>query len=500
MIPFKQIPSNLRVPLFYAEVDNSQANSATQVQRTLIIGQILAAGIAAPNVPIISQGVGDAAIQGGPNSMLALMTAMYRQNDALGEVWYLPLADDPSAVAAAGSIAFTAAATANGTLSLYVGGVLYSLPITSAQTTAQIATALAALINADPTCPVTAAAVTNSCNLTADNKGPCGNDIDLRVNYGGQAAGQATPTGLAFTITAMTGGATAPSLTAGLANLLDKPFDFIVLPYNDSTSLNALQSFLNDVTGRWSWDVQIFGHCFAAYRGTFGAITTFGTGRNDQHATVMAFYDSPTPNWLWAAAVAGQAAVSIRADPAMPARDVVLQGVLSPPLQSRFPLSERNTLLFDGISTFRVQDDGTVLIEKLVTTYQKNTFGSPDNSYLDVETMFVLTFVLRALMTLVTSKYSRMKLAADGTRFASGSAIVTPNIVRTDLIAKYRELEYGGLVQGGDWFKANLIVQQNATNPNRLDVLWPGVLIDRLDIFALLAQFRLLVPAASIQS
>lgn len=38
---FKDIPNNLRTPLFFAEFDNSQANTATATQRTLIIGQML---------------------------------------------------------------------------------------------------------------------------------------------------------------------------------------------------------------------------------------------------------------------------------------------------------------------------------------------------------------------------------------------------------------------------------------------------------------------------
>jgi phage tail sheath gpL-like len=46
-------------------------------------------------------------------------------------------------------------------------------------------------------------------------------------------------------------------------------------------------------------------------------------------------------------------------------------------------------------------------------------------------------------------------------------------------------------VQNEAAFAAALVVQKNATNPNRVDVLWPGILIDRLDVFALLAQFRL---------
>lgn len=490
-IPFKQIPSNLRVPLFYAEVDNSQANTSTGNQRALIIGQITSTGVATPNVPIISQSVSDAKTQGGQGSMLAQMTYTYRQNDSFGEVWYLPLADDPSSIAAAGSIAFTSAPTANGTLSLYIGGMLVTTAITSNMTTAQVATAVAAAINAINDLAVTATATTSTVNITAKNKGVAGNDIDIRANYRGVPGGEVTPAGLAFTITAMTGGATNPSLTTGLANLQSMPFDFIVCPYTDTTSLAALQSFLNDTTGRWSWSVQVYGHCFFAYRGTSAALTTFGLTRNNQHESCMGFYDSPTPVWKWAAAFAAASAVSLRADPGVPLQTVVLSDVLAPPLASQFSLSQRNTNLYDGISTFTVGSDGTVRIENAITTYQQNAFGQPDNSYLEIETMFLLAYVLRFMATMVTSKYARVKLAADGTRFAPGSNIVTPSMIRADLIAAYQTLEYNGFVQNSQAFAQAIIVQQNTSNPNRVDVLWPGTLINQLRIFALLAQFRL---------
>jgi phage tail sheath gpL-like len=490
-VPFKHIPANIRVPLFYAEVDNSQANTATQNQRALIIGQITSAGAATAGVPVISQGIADARVQGGPDSMLALMTAAYRLNDNFGEVWYLPLADDPAATAATGSIQITHAATAGGTLPLYVGGNPYPIPITTTQATTDIATAIAAAINADIYCPVNASVVSSTVTFTAVNKGPCGNEIDLRLNYGGALAGEATPAGLTYTLTAMSGGATAPSLTTPFANLLDMPFDFIVFPYTDTTSLNAVKALLDDNTGRWAWSRQIYGHAFAAARGTLSTLTTLGTARNDQHTSIMGFYDSPTPAWIWAAALAAQAAVSVRADPGLPMQTLPLLGVKAPPLASRFALTDRNTLLYDGISTFNVGQDGTVAIENLITTYQTNSWGQPDNSYLEVETLFTLAYVLRAMAAMVTSKYARVKLAANGTRFGAGAAVVTPNTIRGDLIAKYRELETAGLVQNGDAFKAALIVEKDASNPNRVNVLWPGTLIDQLRIFALLAQFRL---------
>ena len=155
--------------------------------------------------------------------------------------------------------------------------------------------------------------------------------------------------------------------------------------------------------------------------------------------------------------------MSLRNDPGRPLQSLAVQGVLAPELQDRFELTERNNLLYSGISTFTVDDDGTVRIENLITTYQKNSYGDADDSYLEVETLFSLMFVTRYLRTAVTSKFGRMKLAADGTRFAPGAVIVTPNII---------------------------IVEQNAKNPNRVDVLWPGTLMNQLRIFALLNQFR----------
>ncbi|WP_048994827.1 phage tail sheath subtilisin-like domain-containing protein [Burkholderia multivorans] len=498
-ISFPNIPQNLRVPLFYADIDPSRANTGQQTQRALIIGQILPTGTGTAGVAEICQGVTDAKNVGGRGSMLALMAAAYRNRDSFGEVWYLPLADDANAVAAAGSVEFTSASTATGVLSLYIAGQLVSVVVTPTMTTAQLATALVAQIAGLPDLPVTAAVDSTTpgkVNITAKNKGLAGNDIDLRLNYRGAANGERTPTGLGVTVTAMSGGLVNPDLTTALANLGDQEFDFIAMPYTDSASLDAMKAFLSTQTGRWSWSKQIYGHAYGAYRGTLGAITTFGVTRNDEHMSIMGFNDSPTPSWILAAILAAAAAVSCRADPAQPMQTVTLDGFLAPPLQSRFELTDRNTLLYDGISTFTVADDGTVAIENLITTYQKNAFGDPDDSYLEVETMNTLMYVLRQLKSVVTSKYPRKKLAADGTRVVPGTNVVTPSMIKADLIAQYRSLEENGYVQGSAVFAQGLIVQQNSTNPNRVDVLYPAILIDQLRIFALLMQFSNIVPSS----
>ena len=100
-------------------------------------------------------------------------------------------------------------------------------------------------------------------------------------------------------------------------------------------------------------------------------------------------------------------------------------------------------------------------------------------------------YVLRRLKSIITSKYPRHSLANDGTRFAAGAAIVTPAVIRGELIAEYTKMEFEGYVENSALFAANLIVERPANDPNRLDVLFPPDYINQLRVFAVLNQFRL---------
>ncbi|EON3358786.1 phage tail sheath subtilisin-like domain-containing protein [Yersinia enterocolitica] len=494
-IPFTHIPSNLRTPLFFAEFDNSQANTATTTQRTLIIGQMLNAGTLPADVPVLVSSVATVAGQCGAGSMLHGQMAAYLANDIAGEIYILPLADTEAMVAATGKITVTTQASATGVISLYIAGIRVQVAVVATDEVAAVATALTAAINTTTSLPVTAAAVDAVITLTAKNKGAHGNTIDLRLNYLGSAGGETTPDSLVLAFTPMAGGAGAPELDDALANLQDRTFDFIINPYTDTASLNKIKDFLSDSTGRWSYAEQLYGHSFAAQSGTYGQLTAAGELRNDQHASLLGVNGSPTPSYIWSAAYVGAIAQSLRNDPGRPLQTLTISGVLAPPLASRFTLTERNNLLHSGISTVTTADDGTVQVENIITTYQKNKYGAEDDSYLQIETLFLLMFVTRFLRTQVTSKFARMKLAADGTRFAPGSAIITPNVIRAELIAQYQTLEFNGYVQDGKGFAKGLIVEKSASNPNRVDVLWTGVLINQLRIFAVLNQFRLQASA-----
>ncbi len=416
-IPFTNIPSNLRTPLFFAEFDNSQANTASTTQRTLIIGQTRAGSTLPANIPLLVSSTATVAGLSGAGSMLHGQMAAYLANDTAGEIYLLPLSDADSMVAAIGKITINTAASETGVISLYIGGIRVQTTVVATDSVSTIAAALAAAIENQPELPVTVVHTGDMVSegavvvLEAKNKGAHGNNIDLRLNYLGNAGGEITPESLVLMITPMAGGAGAPELADGLANLQDRTFDFIINPYTDTASLDAIKDFLSDSTGRWSYRQQLYGHSFAAQSGTYGQLTAAGELRNDQHASLLGIHNSPTPAHIWSAAYVGAIAQSLRNDPGRPLQTLAIRGVLAPPLSSRFTLTERNNLLHSGISTVTVADDSTVQVENIITTYQKNKYGAEDDSYLQIETLFLLMFVTRFLRTQVTSKFARMKLA-----------------------------------------------------------------------------------------
>jgi phage tail sheath gpL-like len=286
-------------------------------------------------------------------------------------------------------MAVTGPATAPGTISLYVAGVLVSVPVSTGDTASVIAANIAADINASTgqvsgntsmiACglPVTATSSSGNVTLTARNAGLLGNDVDVRLNYLGSAGGEALPAGVGITITAMANGANNSVFTSLLANLSDQTYDFIVCSLTDTTSLAALKSFLADANGRWSPMVQLYGHAWTAVRGSAGTVATGAIAQNNQHLTEIPFYDGPNPTWAWAAAFTGACAVSLRADPAVPLQYLTIAGILAPPLASRYLLTVRNTtLLYSGCSTWYVDANGNVVTERMVTTYVTNAQGA----------------------------------------------------------------------------------------------------------------------------
>ena len=480
-----------RVPGFYFSASNAQANTGQVNRRVLIVAQMVtggtAAGTATPNLATISAGTLDAQTKYGPQSQAARMVAHYRALDTFGELWVLPLADDANSVAATGTLVVGGTPTAAGVISLYVGDSYVPVAVTAGMTATAVAAAIAAACNAQGTLLVTAAAVAATVTFTAANKGLAGNDILFNLNYLGTIGGQSTPAGLTLTLTAMANGAVNPTTIAtALAALGDLPFDIFAHPYNDTSSLNAFQTFLSDTGGRWNPIGQLFGQGITAMRGTLGTVTTFGPTRDDQHHSIMPIADSPSSPAAWAAELAAQSALSMRNNPAIPITNVALK-VLPPSQLNHFTFTERNSLLYDGLCTHKFDTSGIVYIERMTTTYQTNALGVADNSYLDLETMFTLEVCIQDMLGFLAAQYPATILVADGTKIPAGAPVTTAQMVGAACASRYVTQCNNFWCQNPQQFAAG-IQAINAGN-GEVKLLLPYMIANQLRVVAATVQF-----------
>ncbi len=464
-ISFNRIPSNWKVPLYWVEVDPSKAGLPINQQNVLLVGVQLTATAKAPvNIPIAISSQAQADYQFGQGSQLANMFKAYLANNFAGSAFGLPVVE--GSTAASGTVTVATPPTVAGTFHLYVHGVHVGVTVAATDTVTIVATAIAAAINANKDLMVTAAPAVGVVTLTCRGKGIYGNDIKLSDNYYGAIGGEVMPTGMTVTYVAMASGAGVPTFTTAISNLGENEYEHVVIPYTDATSLTAWETEYGfSDTGRWGWIRQHYGHLWSAYRDTFANLVTFGATRNSAQLSVMAVEVLAQSHvHQWAAAYAGKAARAYLIDPARPLQSLT-QRV---PGQDNIPMIARET-----------------------TTYTLNLYGAPDDAYDVATTLATLARILRNQRQAITSKYPRHKLADDGTRFGAGQAIVTPKIVKAELVSQYRIDEFNGLVENGTAFKNALIVERDSNDPNRMNVLYPPDLVNGLRIFAVLAQFRL---------
>lgn len=488
-ISFNRVPSNLRVPGVFTEIDSSQAVSGLQLiqYRVLLLGQMLAAGTAAALTAVRITSAAEAATLFGAGSMLARMAEAALKANNVSETWAMPMADAGASVAAAGSINFSGSPTQAGTIALYIGGKAVKVAAGVGVTAASLATALVAAVTADPSLPVAAAVdgvTPTKVNLTAKNKGAAGNDIDVRLGY----YGESLPAGLAAALVALTGGTTNPDVAPALAALGDDWYQTIAMPYTDASNLAALETELNDRFGPMR---EIEGQAFAAARGTLSDLGTLGNGRNSQFLTIVSAAYEPMAPAVKAAETAAIVAYYASIDPARPLQTLEYVHCLPPAEADRFTQEERNLLLYDGIATTTVDAGGVMRIERMITTYKSNAAGADDIAYLDVETLFTLMTIRHDWRDTIKRKYPRHKLADDGTRFAPGQTVVTPSVIRAEAVAKFREWEENGLVENFDQFKADLVVERDDSDPSRINVLLPPDVINGLRIVGTKIAFRL---------
>lgn len=369
------------------------------------------------------------------------------------------------------------------------------MAIAASDATTAIATKIDAAINAALDLPVTSGVVSSTVTLTSRYKGVIANDIRIQRDLdAGDAA--AEPAGFTATIAAtLTSGATNPDPTAALAALGGTWFTAIVCPYQDSTSIAAMEAaaLVRAGSGVKMPFLSVFG-----YTGSKANYQTAVNARNSPYAMWLPAEDSPClPQEV--AACAGALYVSRQqSKPGSPMRGVSVVGIRAGQAAAWTQADNEATVLKGGCTT-RNLVDGSVATIDLATTYKTNTLGVVDPVY-----RFAGDWIgnwqakLYSLDALFNSDPFIDAVIVDDGSAATVSHALRPKTVKAYIINMIDGLWVPlALTKERDAVVAGLVVEINASNPGRIDVLIPDVFAAGLRIIATKVQWGFYAPAVA---
>lgn len=208
-------------------------------QRVLIVGQknggTAVAGALVQNI------LNDNSQNGlfGIDSMIAGMVRNFKKINQVTQLDAISLDDAGGAAAASGNVTFTVGpATEAGTIIVTIGSAedhVYEIPVADTDNVTTIGDALEALVTADTGAPFTATNTAGDVSIDAVNGGEEGNSIGISLS--GVVAGVTTA------ITAMSGGATNPTLTTVFDVIDERRYQTIVWP--STYDIDTVKDFLD---------------------------------------------------------------------------------------------------------------------------------------------------------------------------------------------------------------------------------------------------------------
>lgn len=461
-ISFDSIPSSIRKPGKYIEFNTRLAVRTLPAnrQRMLIIAQRLSAGTVAALLPTQVFSDAEAATYFGNGSIAHLMARAAIRANAYLDLSICAIDDGGSGVARVHTLAIANNATGSGSLTLYVGSVRYQIGITSGDTPTVIGAALKTALDNDPALPFTTTHTTGTIVFTAKNKGVVANQIDFEVII--------TATATTGTFTATTAGSVDPDITTALTPVYAEQYDIIANPFNDATSLAALKSHLDSVSGPMEQrsGIGVFG-----YDGVLATLTTLTGNVNSGRVLCAYLRGTRSPAYELAAAMA--AIMAFEEDPARPLNTLSLPGIAAPAVAQRFSRTEQENLLYNGVTPLEVGPGEVVQVVRAVSTYIHNPQGIDDISLLDITTIRTLDYVRKACRERVSLRFPREKLSSK-----------TPDKVRDQLLDVLYKLEDLEIVEEVAANEAGLIVERDEQDPNRLNAKIPTDVVNGLHVFA----------------
>ena len=503
-IPFNTMPASLRHPGFFVEADASMAGlDNVGLPSVLIVGQRLSTGVANPGEIVQIDSLADGVIKAGVGSMLATMVRRFYDASPGGiRVFILPVDGNPSSVQATSTLTVTAPPTAAGLFELYIGGEQVEVPVTAGQTAIAIALSIRDAIDAATArLPITVPANngTAAYTLTAKDRGAQGNGIDIRINAN---YGDKIPAGMLVGLSAFSGGTLTPALvstTSALQAVFDNdvsgfvtsPVKWVVLGYNDASAVSAFNDVAEKMFGP---TIQSGFRIFTAFGGaSYSAITAYLMGKNYRQVSCLATTGLMTTAWDAAAIFLGAAAAPLFENPTRSLGGKALKGLR---IMQSLTFEQRNSMLFVGGSTLEKGRDGTAYIGRVITMYTMRFDGSPDDAWLDINTIETFERVRRERNAEKLKRFSGMAVARTDEGFRPGLPVVTVDTYRAFLLSFYKErlMRELGWVQEYEYYRKTLIVELDPNNPTRINDFGQDVFINPFHGGLGRDQFRKAIP------
>jgi phage tail sheath gpL-like len=432
----------------------------------LLVGQQVAAATVAPNTPTDLYREDDGANYFGAGSIIDVATRAAFLANPFVKLTAVGVAD--AGVKATGTVTFVGNAGVSTIYRLRVAGVEYAVSVTVGDTPTIMATNLAALGNADPSCPVTATSALGVVTLTADNGGTIGNGIQLRGAFDAPVTQVVTVATLSGT--SLTGGTGSASLVNALASSIGKRYH-IVAPLIDDAIGGATAKASADSEGDAEHaHGQIFVQVLNA---PLSAQTTMATTLNANRGLLCSI--SGTESWSPAMSAATAAVMSREEVATRPYNGTVVNGILPPPVATRWIRTETRALLDNGCTPLVVVPGEQVAIMRAVTTGVKNQAGNYDYSTLDVTKIQGFDFFRDNIILMFNTNYPKARWADSDPDGLLPTDVATPEKVTIDLVDVARDMESLGIVQNVDALKAQFVVQKVGT---QCQFSVPGFIVD----------------------
>ncbi|OJH54279.1 hypothetical protein ATN81_13995 [Agrobacterium pusense] len=483
------IPDNIVAPLLAFDIE-SGGQFSSELNEILLGFGTAGAALGEGQIAICGT-VNEARRLAGRGSMLESMFIRARKN-APAQVIYLGRVAD-TGTAEIRTMTVGAVPGAGGQAVVQIAGESVSIDIAAGTSANDTAAALAAAINAyfnplsKKSLPFTAVAAANVVTITARHKGvyAAGLDIFIPVLEGGNVF---TVTNLTMATT--TPGAGNPDLSAILAAMGDDPFEAIVSAFSDTAAVALLDAF---VTSRWGYDQQLYGHAFYPFTGTDSQINAKGLARDTWHLSLIPILSgggNGTPDYERVSADVSRALPMLGSgsDGRVSANQsgLVVSGVSAPRDRNYWPdYATRNGWLQNGVSAWKVDRSGDVVIDKTITQ-QQTTNGVPDTALRDIQAVYQLTYALKFIRSQLAYEHSNKAIANDNP--ANLPSIVTVRDIKSTLVHACIDLSRRGVLEFGNDIAGQITVTRNLDNPNRVDIVLPMDRVNPLDIFAGLAR------------